>query len=265
MPPGVTCNCTLCHIAGHLLTDLTLTESNAFNELLLVSSDLRQFPSVSVLLSHLRRPDAVMRSDELLRELFAARLSNPVFVESLLVLVFLPMLHGTIRRVAQYQPGLSAEDITQQTLSFLLQVLRSEELRTRQSHFAFAISRAVKRQVFEWANREGGQNGVLTCSNREFLDALIVEESLERRTLLRHFLDRCVAKGLIGNSELDLLIQSKLEGNTSVEVCELNGTSSNALRQRLKRLLTKLRRLAQDPRSDPPKKRFLARAKCALS
>jgi hypothetical protein len=245
MPLGVACNCTLCNIEVRLLTDLTLNESTVFDELLSVSNDLRQFPSVSGLLSYLRRSDAVMRSDELLRELFAARAINLAFVESLLVLVFIPMLHGTIRRVAKYQPGLLAEDITQQTLSFLLQFLRSDELRTRQSHFAFAISRAVKRQVFEWANREGGQNGALNGGNGEILPALTVEEPFERYTLLRHFLHRCVAKGLISNSELDLLIQFKLDGNTSDEGCESNGTSSNALRQRLKRLLAKLRRLAR--------------------
>jgi DNA-directed RNA polymerase specialized sigma24 family protein len=245
MPLEVACHCTLCNIELHLLTDLTLTESSAFDQLLSVSSDLRQFPSVSGLLLHLRRPDAVMSSDELMRGLFAALPVNPAFIESLLVLVFLPMLHGTIRRVAKQQPGLLAEDITQQTLSVLLQVLRSGELRARQSHFAFAISRAVKRQVFEWANREGGQHGAANRSEGEFLDASMVEESSERYVLLGHFLDRCVTKGLISSSELDLLIQSKLQGNSSDEVCGSSRISSNALRQRLKRLLAKLRRLAK--------------------
>jgi hypothetical protein len=245
MLPGVACHCTLCNIEVHLLTDLTLTESSVFDQLLSVSSDLRRFPSVSGLLLHLRHPDAVRRSDELMRELFAARLINPVFIESLLVLVFLPMLHGTIRRVAQHQPGLLAEDITQQTLSFLLQILRSRELRTRQSHFAFAVSRAVKRQVFEWANRECGHHGVPGRTDGEFPDASVVEGSLERYALLGHFLDRCVSKGLISNSELDLLIQFKLQGNNSDGVCGSSTASSNALRQRLKRLLAKLRRLAR--------------------
>jgi hypothetical protein len=118
-------------------------------------------------------------------------------------------------------------------------------LRTRQSHFAFAISRSVKRQVFEWANRESGRNGAPNHGTGEILAALAVEEPLERHTLLRHFLYRCVSKGLITNPELDLLIQFKLEGSTGDDLWESNGTSSNALRQRLKRLLAKLRRLAQ--------------------
>ena len=246
MPLAPTCNCALCHIEERLLADLTL-KSSAFDELLSVSNHLGQFPSVSALLLHLRASPAVTSSDELLRELFAARAIHPTFTEGLLVLVFLPMLHGTIRRVAKQQPALLTEDITQQTLSFLLQSLRSGELRTRESHFAFAISRAVKRQVFEWANREGGRNGPLTHGTAEITaTTALTEDPLERHTLLRHFLYRCVTKGLITSPELDLLIQFKLEGSTGDDLWESKGTSSNALRQRLKRLLAKLRRLARN-------------------
>jgi DNA-directed RNA polymerase specialized sigma24 family protein len=155
------------------------------------------------------------------------------------------MLHGTIRRVSRQQPELSPDDITQQALSFLLQYLRSDELHARQSHFAFAISRAVKRQVFEWANRESGKTGLLSYYNGETLAALAVEEPFERYVLLRHFLHRCVTKGLLADAELDLLIQFKLNGTNGEEFADFNGTSSNAVRQRLKRLLAKLRRLAQ--------------------
>jgi hypothetical protein len=245
MPLGTACNCTLCHIGQSLLTELTLTESNVFGALLSVSKHLRQFPSVSALLLHLRASPAATTSDELLHELFAAHAIHPEFTESLLVLVFLPMLHGTIRRVAKQQPELFAEDITQQTLSFLLQFLGSDELRTRQSHFAFAISRAVKRQAFEWASREGARNGALNQSTGEALTALAVEEPFERRTLLRHFLYRCVTKGLITNPELELLIEFKLEETTAANLWEPNAPFSNVVRQRLKRLLAKLRRVAQ--------------------
>jgi hypothetical protein len=248
MPLGPTCTCTLCSIEEHLLRDSAFIESNAFHELLPVSKELRQFPSVSTLLLHLRKSPAAAQSDELIRELLAARGSNPVFVESLLVLIFLPMLHGTIRRVTKQQPALLPEDVSQQALVILLQYLRSDELQTRQSHFAFAISRAIKRRVFEWANREGGRNGSLNGTG-EILAALTVDESFERQALLRHFLYRCATKGLITNSELELLIEFKLEGITGAELCESNGTSSNALRQRLKRLLGKLRRLARWPQN----------------
>lgn len=67
---------------------------------------------------------------------------------------------------------------------------------------------------------------------------------MERHAVLRHFLHRCIAKGLLGDAELDLLIQMKLDGNTGEEIAESNSTTSNAVRQRMKRLLAKLRRHA---------------------
>jgi DNA-directed RNA polymerase specialized sigma24 family protein len=241
---GVTCSCILCDIELHLLSDLSRAEVDT-PELFSRSQALRTYSSVSTLLLHLRASPADAGSDELLRELFVSRRINPVFMESLLVLVFLPMLHGTIRRVARQQPGLAQEDITQQALSFLLQYLRSDELASRRSHFAFAISRAVKRQVFEWANRESGKTGLLRYYDDESFTALAAEAPFERYALLRHFLHRCVSKGLLTDAEIDLLIQFKLNGTKGEEFADLNGTSSNAVRQKLKRLLAKLRRLAK--------------------
>ncbi len=245
MPLGVTCDCALCHIEEHLLSELSLKEAGSYGELFSGYDALLQFPSVVTLLLHLRASPADAKSDELLRELFACRGNNPMFSESILVLAFLPMLHGTIRRVARQQPGLAHEDITQQALTFLLQFLRSDELQARQSHLAFAISRAVKRQIFEWANRESGKTGLLRYYDDETFAALAAEEPFERYALLRHFLYRCVTKGVLSDTELDLLIQFKLNGTNGEEFADLNGTSSNAVRQRLKRLLNKLRRLAQ--------------------
>lgn len=242
---GVTCDCSLCNIEVRLLRDLSTTQVIAFRELFSGCQSLRQYSSVSPLLMHLRMSPADARSDELLRELFISRVTNPTLIESILVLAFLPMLHGTIRRVGKQQPALEQEDITQQALSLLLQYLRSDELQARQSHFAFAISRAVKRQVFEWANRESGKTGLLRYYDDETFVALSTEEPFERYALLRHFLHRSVAKGLLSETELDLLIQFKLNGTNGEAFADLNGTSSNALRQKLKRLVAKLRRLAR--------------------
>jgi hypothetical protein len=205
---------------------------------------LRHCGSVSDLLLLLRTSPADACSDELLRELFRIRAARPAFVESLLVLAFVPMLHRTIRRVVRYQPSLAEEDITQQALSFLLQFLRSNETQARQSHFAFAISRAVKRQVFEWARREGRKDAVLNHAASALLSPA-VEDSFERYAQLRHFLHRCVTRGDLTEAELDLLIQFKLEGTNGEDFRSFNGNTSNAFRQRLKRLLTKLRRLAR--------------------
>jgi hypothetical protein len=243
MPLETTCDCTLCHIEVRLLRNIGVGEREIFADFV-ESTRFRQYTSVSDLLLPLRASPADARSDESLHELFGMRTARPAFIESLLVLAFVPMLHRTIRRVVRYQPALAEEDITQQALSFLLQFLRSEEMQIRQTHFAFAIARAVKRQVFEWARREGMKDALLDLSG-DIVLPLAVEESFERYAQLRHFLHRCVARGVLTDAELDLLIQFKLEGTNGHEFDSPNGNASNARRQRLKRLVAKLRRFAR--------------------
>jgi hypothetical protein len=243
MPLGTTCDCMLCHIEVRLLESLAVEEGGTFAHLA-KSTGLPQFSSAAELLCPLRASAADARSDELLRELFRMLAARPALVESLLILAFVPTLHRTIRRVVRYQPALAEEDITQQALSFLLQFLRSKEMQMRQTYFAFAISRAVKRQVFEWARREGTKDALLDHGG-DIILPLAFEESLERYAQLRHFLHRCVARGALTEAELDLLIQFKREGTNGDNFDIPNGNASNALRQRLKRLLAKMRRLAR--------------------
>jgi hypothetical protein len=119
-------------------------------------------------------------------------------------------------------------------------------MRVRRSHFAFVISRAVKRQVFAWAAREGAREALLDRGGN-MLPPLAIEDSFERYAQLRHFLHGCVTRGVLTETELNLLIQFKLEGARYGDgLHPSNGNpSSNATRQKLKRLLAKLRRLAR--------------------
>jgi len=248
MPQSSACDCALCDIESRLLTSLgaeglTLAE-------LTVPGQLPLFSSVPALVQLLRTSPADERSDGLLRELLRLRESKPELVEGLFILAFVPMLHRSIRRVAQYQPALAEEDITQQALGFLLEFLRSQEFQGRESHFAFAISRALKRQLFEWGRREGRKIAALDHSD-DGLPPLAIEEPFERFAQLRHFLHRCVERGKLTNAELDLLIQFKLGENGLHSIHGGKRKSSNATRQKLKRVLAKLRRLAH-PRWNLP-------------
>ena len=153
------------------------------------------------------------------------------------------MLHRTVRRVLAFQPSMAEEDVVQQTLGILLQFLGSDDLKVRQSHFAFAISRAIKREAFAWAAREGSKHAMINYDGDAFA-LLAIDEPFERHTQLRHFLHRCVLRGDLTGPELDLLIQYKLENPNGDAFETSNGIQPNALRQRLKRLLAKLRRLS---------------------
>jgi hypothetical protein len=246
MSSVTTCACLLCQVELRLLPELSSKEIRAHGSFMVSPEQLKQFPSLSILLSRLKSSPAGPPSDELFRGLFAAHAIDSQLGETLLVLAFLPMLHHTVRRVAKHQPALSPDDIAQQALSTLLQFLRSEQLRTRTSHIAFVISRSVKRQMFEWASREGAIYQARTTVNGAILESMTMEESFERLALLRHFLHRCVTKGLLSDSELELLIQFRLYGNNGDNpVGGPAANSSNAARQRMKRLLAKLRRLAR--------------------
>ena len=244
MTPGPTCRCLLCRIEKQL-TDEIASAVREYEALLSSTANgLRIFSSPFRLLSRLKATQADRSSDDLYRELLAARVASPQLVEALMILAFVPVLHGTVRRIAKQQTHLARADITQQALSVFLQVLRSEPMGKRQSHFVYAISRAVKRQLFEWAAREGTVHGPAKREELQVAAPLTDDDSMERHALLRHFLHHCVASGLLGDAELELLVQIKLDGNTGEEIAESNSITSNAVRQRMKRLLAKLRRLA---------------------
>jgi DNA-directed RNA polymerase specialized sigma24 family protein len=245
MPLGIPCHCTLCDIETQLLSELLRLESRFVNGLFSAHPALLEHSTVGSVLSHLRTSRADGANDSLFREIFALRETNPGFADSLLVLVFLPMLHRAVRLINRQQESLAEVDIAQQAIFFFLEGLGSAEMQTRRSHFAFAIARELKRRIFEWAKRESRKATLLDHPDAEAAAFIELEDSVERCALLRHFLHRCFAKGLLTDSELDLLVQFKLDGNSGEELAALNGSSPNAVRQRFKRLLSKLRRLAR--------------------
>jgi len=245
VPPEIPCYCTLCDIEAQLLSELTRLDSRTVNDLFSSYPALLEHRTFASLLSHLRTWPANAANDNLFREIFSLRERNPAVAESLLVLAFLPMLHRAVGLITRQQQSLAEEDITQQLLLFFLQFLGSREMETRRSHFAFAIAREVKRHIFEWAKRESAKAAPLDHADAEASVFIELEDSFEKHALLRHFLFRCLTKGMLAESELDLLLQFKLDRNTGEELAALNGSSSNAVRQRFKRLLAKLRRLAR--------------------
>ena len=198
------------------------------------------------LLSHLKTLAANTESDEFLRELLTARPLDPNFIESVLILAFLPT--AARRRFDAWKATTGSFDrrtSPSRRSAFCCNICAPTNSSTRQSHFAFAISRAVKRKIFEWAQRESRGNGTVAPRSR-VSDALAEDDSFERHLLLRHFLHRCVTKRLITDSELNLLIDFKLDGGSLDSENGSNGNSTNAIRQKLKRLLRKLRRIASE-------------------
>ncbi|MBS1842757.1 MAG: hypothetical protein JST77_18155 [Acidobacteria bacterium] len=90
--------------------------------------------------------------------------------------------------------------------------------------------------------------GLLQDMETQPCETASLDSSLERLTELRHFLHQAVIRGILTEADLNLLVDFKLNGGTLAESNGCNGTSPNATRQKLKRLLSKLRRLAAKPK-----------------
>jgi RNA polymerase sigma factor (sigma-70 family) len=245
------CYCRLCRVERDLLGQCaTPAYQEQYAALLGECPALLPFTSSAALLEHLRscrQESAEQSSDPVFRELLRAKAWFPRLgiVDDLFILAFVPAIHATLRQAFKRHPALSAEDAGQQAVLTLLEFLGSAELHARESHFAFAISRRIKRSLFAWAEEQAGQNS----EEAQKSPVEPAEDSFERYALLRHFLHASVVKNWLNDDELDLLIQFKLDGNSGEELGEPAGISGNALRQRVKRLIAKLRRLADARKS----------------
>jgi hypothetical protein len=212
---------------------------------------LSAFPSASGLVAflHIRTTNnGVPISDPILTELLQTAASGAAAVlRDLLVLAFIPMMHSTSRQVSARYPCLSPDDIAQQVVLSLLQILGSPEFYGRTSHVAFAISRVLKRNAFEWAARELRSAVASELEVSELPLSQEPEESFERVVFLDHFLHRCQKQGLLTGEELELLVLFKLDATRDRNSSGPAAVYSNASRQRMKRLLAKLRRIARNP------------------
>ena len=246
------CHCPLCRLETELLTELMdPSRLDGCRRILSSTPALAAFSGAGPLLTHLRLCRQTSSSDGILRALLHAKaIFDDGIVERVFILAILPSIHISLRRVARCYPQLSPEDTSQQALQSLLRFLDSEQLKARQNYLGFAIARRVKRMMFEWAKHEMRPRGFEPGGDAPSHNSS--SDSFERLVLLRHFLDRAVRRGILNGKELDMLIQFKLENGLEEGMPE---GSSNAHRQRLKRLLSKLRRLAKGHGSVPPGRR----------
>ncbi len=238
------CGCPLCRLETAILHEfLDVQRLESYQSILQSHPRLRSFSALDSMLTHLRLCRDSSCSDTMLHALLQAkRVVSDGTVERILLLVFLPHMHATLRSILRRHPHLSSEDATQNLLQSLLGFIDSEKLQAREDFLGFAIARRVKRAAFEWAERE--MRPLAFESVVEALGTYGTEDSFERLVQLRHFLHRAVNRGVLNGDELNLLIQFKLENGSDDD-----HPQANAHRQRLKRLVLKLRRLAA--KNDP--------------
>jgi hypothetical protein len=248
------CGCAVCEIEKSIVAELGFDDSKKrYGELVAGRLLLLAYPTPAELVAQLHAcrngGDPHHISDQIFVELLNDRIfaSHWELLERLLLLIFIPAVHATVRQVSNLYPFLSREDIVQHAFTTFLHAVRSEAWRTRRSHFAFSMARKLRRSTFEWANLEFRQTSQFAAQEigDAFPSAQTAEQAFERNAILRNFLSLCQERGYLTPEERNLLVQFKLKATSGNGLNDPSDRSSNIFRQKLKRLMNKLRRLAQ--------------------
>lgn len=241
------CRCLLCAMERQLAGRFSEAQGmEDFCWLANSSLSLSVFPAASDLVAYLHSEgsngNGSLSKDSVLRGLLlgAANTRNASTARELLLLVFVPMLHRLSRQVTSQCPALSPDDVAQHLVASFLESLGSVGWRDRSSHIAFAIARHLRRSAFLWAQREsrGWLQGEIGKDSLQSSAETDGAQPIERSALLCHFLDRCQKRGVLSAEDYELLVQFKLDDTRGIG-------QSNASRQRMKRLVGKLRRAAR--------------------
>jgi len=244
MLQSVRCRCQVCVVEEKLRKELE-TESRVrqFQELCLRDPALSPHPSPSALVAYIHQLKHVngsaQHSDCLLNSLRnLARGQAGHIAEHILVLAFIPALHATVTAVSSGFPCISRSDVAQQGFASLVELLHMREWLNRRSHLAFALARELRRALFLWAKNERR----LACDPHAHpAEEMSVSsaELFEDDVALKHLLFRAVQAGALRGGDFDFLIRFNPEGKF---LNCTNEAASNALRQKMKRLVSKMRR-----------------------
>ena len=240
------CACVVCRVDLALQLELECAGPSALHEAKLPEASHSSLDHPRLVIAALRcarREDGAV-ADRIFKELLEADAAGEEHqrVEKILVLTFIPAVHHLVRTVATTHPHLSRDDIAQNAFAALLVRLRSPRWRAQSSYFAFSLVRQLKRDLYKWAHGETRSRVERTSPSIDRLRPaeLADARSFERLAILWHFLSECHKAQIISSDELKLLIRTKLEGG-----CTVGESQSNAERQKLKRLVSKLRRFAK--------------------
>lgn len=223
-------------------------------------SILSGFPTALALLRRLREmaadDDQKGSSDEILGDLLRlGENQDQELQQHLLLLILMPAVHKTSRQIAAGFPSLARDDIAQHLLTTILQILQSRTLLKQQSHFAFAITRLMRRRAFRWALRETRFVPICELGSLATTEPVVEAQiSFETEVLLREFLQGCLSSGQLTEAEHGLLLSFKIEGIAAEVLAAREGLSEIAFRHRMQRVIDRLRRIARSP-SQPAKRR----------
>ena len=258
------CTCTICGVEKYIRAELVLPESQArYRQLVTHNSLLADFPTALDLVANFHACKDARDGHSLSDRILASLLSSPVtphdwdYLEWILILLFTPTAHAVVRHVSCHYQFLARDDLSQLALTTLIQSLRSKTWQSQRSHFGYAVARSLRRRLFQWARGEFQSTSQFAAKKigEQFPAIQTAEESFERNAILRHFLNLCQEKAYLTPDEMNLLIDLKLDETVEAGISGPNGRTSNPFRQKVKRLMTKLRRVALGSKNKPHNKR----------
>lgn len=248
------CACTICDVEKSVALELALPEAQQiYRQITTEVPLLVGFPTVFHLVASIHgcreATEGGAMSDLLISEL----LSSPAvstdweYLEKVFLLVFVPTAHAAVRRVSSRYQFMPREDISQLALVALIQCLRSKSWRAQRSHFGFTLARKLRGTLFGSARRE--LEATSQFATQRLANGLVTsqtaEDSFERHAILRHFLSSCQQRALLNPDEFNLLIDLKLDETIDSRIPNSGSRTPNSIRQRVKRLMSKLRQAAR--------------------
>jgi len=248
------CNCPICRVERHLTA--TLGEPPGADEFAMFAASqapLASFESVAKLVQHLHAQRDGEARPPIANEVFTTliRASKiPLEAElsqSVLTLAFVPAIHRTYSEVKAWFRELPAEDISQQTFTYFLELATSAPVGLVDGQLSFLIARSLRRNVFRWAQKEM----ILLREREKALEELrhamepSFHDNFETVSLLNDFLDYAYHNGIVSEFERALLLKMKVEGFQAKEAAGMNAVlSAKAVQNRIERIMLRLQKAA---------------------
>jgi DNA-directed RNA polymerase specialized sigma24 family protein len=255
------CDCLVCRLEKELCFELSCeSATKEYQGLAATIPALSAFPTAVDLVRDIHTPNPAHynpTSDALILALLQQNIASdqPSLWQRILLQIFIPTIHRTSSKVTIRFPLLPRDDVSQHVLCSLVEFLPSQELRSRRSHLAFAVARKLRRSAFRWAIHEARATSREEANGSAAIpvDLLSRQESFSPAILLDEFLDQCQRARSLSQDERNLLLEFKIEGWSCLELAGRNGHSAVAIQHRVQRLVDRLRRMARQRRSDPPR------------
>jgi len=241
------CKCVVCNVEAVLLGSFsTQTARTHFKALARNYPALSHFMLPTDLLAHLRdRREAVTHDsgNQILHSLIHA-VSDKSFEElgqQLLLVAFTPAIHKIYREICQRFPMVYPDDVAQQTWVAFIETTKSPAIPRQNGQLPVALVMNCRKAMLRWAAREARRLSIVRHGFEQFSEPAC-EDKFEGVVLLEDLL----RQAQLSQAESQLLLKFKWEGMGAKALAQDDGYSTaNAMHSRLKRILKRLRRIAQ--------------------